>query len=167
MAKRELTFEQVRDGIILALNSAYPNTNVRSDRAPQSVNDGEFNVVLVTTRTPSHLMDAWLHSVTFDVVYYVDRSESAIDDMMRVATDLPLLLETITTPSGAKIHPVGSVEPTPMDDGTLHTVVRYDYHVIARRVRVDDQGHEISDTDLMRRLELHNIPKEDDKHGES
>ena len=160
MAKRELTFEQVRDGVILTLDSAYPNAKIRSERAPQSVNDGDFNVVLVSTRTPAHLMDVWLHSVTFDVIYYVDRGGSAIDDMMRVATDLPLLLETITTPSGAKLHPVGKPEPTPQEDGTLHTIVRYDYHVFARRVKVDDQGNEITDTDLMRRLHLH-LPKEE------
>lgn len=160
MAERELTFEQVRDGVILALDSAYPDAHIRSEQTPQSVNDGDFNVVLVAMRALSHLMDVWLHSVTFDVVYYVDRSESAIDDMMRVATDLPLLLETITTPSGAKLHPVGKPEPTPHNDGTLHTIVRYDYHVFARRVKVDDQGNEITDTDLMRQLHLH-LPKEE------
>lgn len=177
MAKREATFMQVRDGIIAALRRAYPDPNVhiRAERTHQNVKEGDFNIILVTTRTPSHLEDVWLHSVTFDVVYYAVRDASALDDMMRVATDLPLLLETITTPSGAKIHPAGSVEPTIMDDDTLHCIVRYDYHVIAKRVHVDEFGNEtpykpdgtLDDTELMRRLELHNIPKEDDKHGES
>ena len=46
MAERELTFEQVRDGVILALDSAYPDAHIRSEQTPQSVNDGDFNVVL-------------------------------------------------------------------------------------------------------------------------
>ncbi|MBQ6092994.1 MAG: hypothetical protein IJL00_04915 [Clostridia bacterium] len=171
MVAKELTFEQVRDGIIMALHRAYPDAAVHSDRTLQNVVEGAFNVVFLPPRTPAHLGDVWLHSVTFDVVYYAD-SNSITDDMMSVATDLPLLLETITTPSGVKLHPAGSVEPTPMDDDTLHTIVRYDYHVIAKRVRVDDgietpykPNGDLDDTELMRRLQLH-IPKEDD-NGES
>lgn len=172
MAAKELTFEQVRDGVIAALNGAYPGTHVRSDRTPQNVEDGDFNVMVVSTRTVGHLGDVWLNSVTFDVVYYAD-SDNATDDMLRVSTDLPLLLETIKTPSGVMLHPADRPEPTPHDDDTLHTVVRYEYHVIAKRVHVDDLGNEtpykpngkLDDTELMRRLHLH-IPKEDD-NGES
>lgn len=165
---RELTFTQVRDGIILALKRAYPNAVIRSDKTLQNVNDGEFNVVYVTSREPEKLGNYRLHNVTFDVIYYADQN-NATDDMLRVATDLPLLLETITTPSGAKVHPTGDIEPAPQDDGTLHTIVRYQYHVLAHRVHVDEQGNEtpcrpdgtLDDTDLMRQLHLH-LHREDE-----
>lgn len=174
MAKREATFEQVRDGIIAALNRAYPGVHVRSERTHQNAENGDFNVILISPRTLNNIGDVWQNSVTFDVVYYANRDASVIDDMMRVATDLPLLLETITTPSGVKLHPVSKPEPTPQDDDTLHTVVRYDYHVIAKRVHVDDLGNEtpykadgtLDDTELMRQLDLHFPAKENDD-GES
>ena len=61
---KELTFEQVRDGIIMALKHAYPDCNVRSDYTPQNVSDGDFNVIFVTSQTPEHVGDYWKHSVT-------------------------------------------------------------------------------------------------------
>lgn len=176
MAKREATFEQVRDGIVAALRRAYPNpkVHIRSERTHQNAENGDFNIILISPRTLTSMMDVWQNSVTFDVVYYADRDTSVIDDMMRVATDLPLLLETITTPSGVKLHPANKPEPTPQDDDTLHTIVRYDYHVIAKRVHVDEFGNEIpykadgtlDDTDLMRRLDLH-FPEKENDDGES
>jgi hypothetical protein len=144
---KELTFEQVRDGIIRALKHAYPDCDVRSDYTPQNVSDGDFNVLFVTSQTPEHVGDYWKHSVTFDVVYYCG-PKSITDDTMRVCTEVPLLLETITTPSGAKLHPV-SVEPATQDDKTVHIVVRYDYHVKAWLLENAD------DSELMMRLQLH------------
>lgn len=144
---KELTFEQVRDGIIMALKHFYPDCNVRSDYTPQNVSDGDFNIVFVTSGTHNHVGDYWTHSVTFDVVYYCD-SRSITDDTMRVCTEVPLILETITTPSGAMLHPV-SVEPTTQDDDTVHIVVRYEYQAKAWLIENED------DSDLMRRLQLH------------
>lgn len=156
MAK-DLSYTQVRDGIILALKRAYPDAVVRSDKTPQNVNNGEFNVIFVTARTPEHVGDFWLHSVTFDVVYYCDPN-SITDDMLRVCTDLPLLLETIKTPSGVMVHPADGIEPNPQDDDTVHTLVRYEYHVKAQRVR-DNRRYKpdgtLDDSEIMRRLELH------------
>lgn len=154
----ELTFSQVRDGIIMALNKAYPDAPIFSDTAPQDVKDGSFNVVFVSTREREKLRDYKVHSATFDVVYYADH-DNFTDDILRVSTDLPLLLETITTPSGAKAHPEGDISTVTQDDDTLHCVVTYTYRVIAKRVTIKD-GQELSDYDLMRRLILH-LPKED------
>ena len=156
----ELTFAQVRDGIIMSLHKAYPTAAIFSDTAPQDVVDGSFNVVLVDVREREKLGDYRTHRATFDVIYYADHS-NVTDDMLRVSTDLPLILETITTPSGAKVHPDGDVAPAPQDDDTLHCVVTYMYNVIAKRVKIDDEGHELSDYDLMRHLYLH-IPAEAD-----
>ena len=160
MAK-ELTFGQIRDGIIMSLHTSYPNAPIFSDTAPQDVVDGSFNVVLVSTREREKLTDYRKHSVTFDVVYYADH-DNVTDDMLRISTDLPLLLETITTPSGAKAHPEGEISPVPQDDETLHCFVTYTYNVIAKRVHYDDEGHEIFDTDLMRHLTIH-LPAEVDE----
>lgn len=166
--KRELTFEQVRDGIILALKKAYPNAAIRSDRTLQSVNDGDYNVIFITFSEPEKLMNIRKHTVTFDVIYYAERN-NVTDDLLRVSTDLPLLLETITTPSGAKVHPEGSVEPVIQDDDTLHCIVRYAYHVDARRVHVDgdestpyDIHGNPDDTELMRVLDLRLPPTEEE-----
>ena len=158
----ELTFSQVRDGIIMSLHKAYPTAAVFSDTAPQDVTDGSFNVILVSVREREKLSDYRLNSATFDVVYYADHS-NVTDDMLRVSTDLPLLLETITTPSGAKAHPE-ELTITPQDDDTLHCLVTYTYHVIAKRVHVDDDGNEVSDYDLMRHLIIH-LPAEEDENG--
>lgn len=155
----ELTFSQVRDGIIAALNAAYPDAPIFSDTAPQDVADGSFNVIFVNAREREKLKDYRTYSATFDVIYYADRN-NVTDDILRVSTDLPFLLETIKTPSGAKAHPEGDVETVLNDDETLHCVVTYTYRVIAKRVRIED-GHEVSDYDLMRRLYLY-LPAEVD-----
>ncbi len=169
MAEKELTLTQVRDGIILALKRGYPTAKVRSDRTPQNVNSGEFNVIFITAREPEKLMNHRKYTATFDVIYYAD-TENETDDMLRVCTDLPLLLETITTPSGAKVHPEDAIEPEMQDDGTVHCIVRFGYHVFARRVHVDDQGNEtpydihgeLDDTELMRVLDLRLPPNEEE-----
>ena len=155
----ELTFAQVRDGIIIALNAAYPDAPIFSDTAPQDVIDGSFNVVFVNAREREKLGTYRVHSATFDVVYYADHG-NVTDDVLRVSTDLPLLLETITAPSGAKAHPEGEIQPVLNDDDTLHCLVTYTYRVLAKRVTIED-GKELSDYDLMRRLYLY-LPAEVD-----
>ena len=159
MTERELTFTQVRDGIVSALKRAFPEANVFSERTLQCVNNGDFNVAYVVADEREQLGDRRMYAVTFDVIYYCN-SDSVTDDSIRVSQDLPLILGTIKTPSGAVVHVQNNVAPTPHDDDTLHTVVQYAYHVTAKRVTVDDEGREVTDTDLMRRLQLH-IPKED------
>ena len=159
MTERELTFTQVRDGIVSALKRAFPEANVFSERTLQGINNGDFNVAYVVADEREQLGDRRVYAVTFDVIYYCN-SDSVTDDSMRVSQDLPLILGTIKTPSGAVVHVQNNVAPTPHDDDTLHTVVQYAYHVTAKRVTVDDDGREVTETDLMRRLQLH-IPKED------
>ena len=121
---------------------------------------GKPGRITVNAREREKLYEYRTHSATFDVIYYADRN-NVTDDILRVSTDLPLLLETITTPSGAKAHPEGEINPVQQDDDTLHCVVTYTYQVNAKRVKVDDEGHELSDYDLMRHLYLH-IPAEAD-----
>ena len=126
-------------------------------------------VIFITAREPEKLMNHRKYTATFDVIYYAD-TENETDDMLRVCTDLPLLLETITTPSGAKVHPEDAIEPEMQDDGTVHCIVRFGYHVFARRVHVDDQGNEtpydihgeLDDTELMRVLDLRLPPNEEE-----
>ena len=161
MAK-ELTFTRVRDGIIMALHKAYPTAPVFSYTEDQDVTDGSFNVVFVNARGREKLGNFRTHLATFDVIYYADRN-NVTDDILRVSTDLPLLLETITAPSGAKAHPEGEIQPTKQDDDTLHCVVTYAYGVMAKRVTIED-GQELYDYDLMRRLILH-LPAEVEDNG--
>lgn len=164
MANKELTLIQVRDGIILSLKKAYPNAAIRSDRTLQSVKDGDFNVLFVAFGEPEKLGNIAKITATFDVVYYADR-DNVTDDLLRVSTDLPLLLETIKTPSGVKIHPDGMIEPSVQDDDSLHCLVRYAYRVDARRVTIDDEGHIVVDTDLMRILDLRMPPIQEGTYG--
>lgn len=155
----ELTFLQVLSGIGSALRKAYPDAAIFHETTLQSITAGSFNVIALEASQVEQLGSRRKNSVTFDVVYY-PLPQCPIEDCLRVATDLPLLLETITTPSGAKLHPI-SIDTNIVDD-VLHSTARFDYGVIARRVMVDDSGHEtdytqhgdLDNTEIMQKLEM-------------
>ncbi|MBR3552477.1 MAG: hypothetical protein IKN72_03705 [Clostridia bacterium] len=156
---QELTFRQVLDGVGTALRGAYPNAAIFRNRTLQSVTPGSFNVIPVSAEPLEQLGKRRRYLLTLDVIYYPDEAD-AVGDCLRVQTDLPLLLETITAPSGAKLHAGDLVMNTA--DNVLHCIAQFDYFVFAERVTVDDDGNEIGhtvhgdldDTDLMRILEM-------------
>lgn len=148
----ELTFNQVLSGITLALSKAFPKAQIFDKSTPQQVSPGDFNVIPVAIRKLEQLQRRQKFSATFDIIYYPIEEDEA-EDSLRVATDLPLILETITTRDGDKIHCIRDLELNIVDD-VLHCTAVYQFFVLAKRVTIDDDGNEISDTDLMRHLTL-------------
>ena len=130
MAK--LTFKNLSDGISLALSRAYPKANVFCKKALQQVSPGDFNVVPVSIIPLEKLNTLAKYKVLFDIIYF-PREGDECDDCLRVATDLPLILETIETPGGAKVHCINDITINIVDE-VLHCSATYQYVVFARRV---------------------------------
>lgn len=154
----ELTFNQVLSGITLALSKAFPSAQVFDRTTPQQVSPGDFNVIPVSIKKLEQLQRRQKLSATFDIIYY-PMEDDATEDSLRIGTDLPLILETIATPDGDKIHCIRDLDIN-FVDGVLHCIAVYQFFVFAKRVTIDDNGNEISDTDLMRHLTLRIPTKE-------
>ncbi len=134
----ELTFNNVLSGITLALSSAFPYAQVFGKAIPQQLSPGDFNVIPVSVRPVEKLGSRRKYNTVFDVIYYPLEDDES-EDCLRVATDLPLVLETITTPQGSKIHCVNDLEIN-IVDGVFHCLVHYSYFVFENRVTVNDDG---------------------------
>ena len=143
MAK--LTFKNLSDGISLALSRAYPKANVFCKKALQQVSPGDFNVVPVSIIPLEKLNTLVKYKVLFDIIYFPIEGDEC-DDCLRVATDLPLILETIETPGGAKVHCINDITINIVDE-VLHCSATYQYVVFAKRVpaKVDENGDPITD----------------------
>lgn len=145
MAK--LTFRNLSDGVSLALSKAFPKANVFCKKALQQVSPGDFNVVPVSIIQLEKLGTLVKYKVLFDIIYF-PHEENECDDCLRVATDLPLILETIETPDGAKVHCVNDITVNIVDE-VLHCSAAFQYVAFASRVpaKVDENGDPILDED--------------------
>ena len=147
----ELTFNHVLSAITLALSKAFPNAQVFDKTTPQQVSPGDFNVIPVSVKPMEKLNTRRKYNTVFDVIYYPLEDDES-EDCLRVATDLPLILETIKTPEGSKLHCVNDLEIT-IVDGVLHCLAHYSYFVFEKRVTVNDDGSIADENEKMYILE--------------
>ena len=143
MAK--LTFKDLSDGISLSISKAYPKANVFCRKALQQVSPGDFNIVPVSIIQLEKLNTLYKYKVLFDIIYF-PKEGNECEDCLKVATDLPLILETIETPDGAKVHCINDTTINIVDE-VLHCSAAYQYVAFAKRVpaKVDKDGNIIED----------------------
>lgn len=118
----EINFNQIFDGITLALHRAFPSVLVHGGTVNQDLHPGDFNVVPLAPSNTAQMGARVKRSITFDVIYYPsDKGGRA--ECLEEAHDLPGVLGTITTPNGDKVHSY-KVECN-IEDDALHCVVAY------------------------------------------
>ena len=122
----EIDFNQVFDGVSLALHRAFSTVRVHGGTVKQDLQPGDFNVLPISTSETSQISTRAQRSITFDVIYYPpdNGSREACLDMLH---ELPGVIGTITTPNGDKVHCLkfdGNIE-----DDALHCIVAYPHFV--------------------------------------
>lgn len=122
----EIDFNQVYDGVTLALHCAFPKARIHDGEVKQGLSDGDFNVLPITASHAERMgARAWRKS-TFDVIYYASRTGGRCE-CLRIADQIPQAIRTIQTPNGDKVHCL-SFE-TSIEDDVLHCLVSYPHFV--------------------------------------
>lgn len=122
----EISFNQIFDGVTLALHEAFPEAQIHGEIVRQGLEAGDFNVQLVSMSEAVQLGSRAERSITFDVIYF-PAGNDGIETCMDVLHRLPNVLSTITTPNGDKVHCLkldGS-----MKEDILHCIVSYPHFV--------------------------------------
>ena len=123
----EITFNNIFDGVSLALHRAYPApAQIHGRTVKQNLRPGDFNVLPISTNHAAQLGPRAKRSITFDVIYY-PTDEGGRAECLDKANALPEVLTTITTPNGDKVHCTG-FEYT-IEDDVLHCIVSYPHFV--------------------------------------
>lgn len=135
----QIDFNDVFDGLTLALHSFFAGAKIHSGNIEQNLNLGDFNVLPITTSHNSQMGSRAKESVLFDVIYYP--KSGGREECLRISRALINLLGSITTPNGNIIHCL-SFEADIKDD-VLHTIVGYPFFV-----------HTIEDKEKMETFEI-------------
>ena len=122
----EIDFNQIYDGVTLALHRAFPTVQVHGRTVKQDLHPGDFNVLPISTSETAQIGTRAQRGITFDVIYYPPDtgSREACLDMLH---ELPGVIGTITTPNGDKLHCLkfdGNIE-----EDALHCIVAYPHFV--------------------------------------
>ena len=129
-----IDFNQIFDGVSLALHGAFPDVQVHGRTVKQGLQPGDFNVVPVTTSEDAEMGTRARRGITFDVIFYPP-DEGAYESCLDVQHKLPDVLGTITTPNGDKLH-CTTFNCTYVDE-VLHCIVSYP-HFVYRPVDGDE-----------------------------
>ncbi len=124
MAK--IDFNQIYDGVTLALHRAFPDARIHGGTIKQGLKDGDFNVIPISVNHTSELMTRAKRKAVFDAIYYPSDSGGRAE-CLRIAHKLPDILGTIRTPNGDKVHCL-SFDMT-IEDDVLHCLVDYPHFV--------------------------------------
>lgn len=122
----ELNYNQIFDGVSLALHRAFPAVQVHGRTVKQDLHPGDFNVLPIAASSSAQMGSRERRGITFDVIYY-PTDAGAREECLQVANNLPGVIGTITTPNGDKVHCL-IFEPTITDD-VLHCIVSYPHFV--------------------------------------
>lgn len=122
----EINFNQVYDGVTLALHRAFPKARIHGGVIKQDLKDGDFNVLPITANHTEQMGTRAQHKPVFDVIYYPSRAGGRTESL-RVAHQLAYVLRTIQTPNGDKVHCL-TFDPT-IEDDALHCLVGYPHFV--------------------------------------
>ena len=122
----EISFNQIFDGVTLALHEAFPAAQIHGDIVRQGLKPGDFNVQLVSASEAGQFGSRAERNITFDVIFFPPENDG-LETCMDVIHRLPSVLSTITTPNGDKVHCLkldGS-----MKEDVLHCIVSYPHFV--------------------------------------
>ena len=124
MAK--INFNQIFDGITRALHQAFPEANIHGGVVEQDLQNGDFNVVPITTSHLEQMGKRAQNKPLFDVIYYPTDS-GGYTESLRVAHQLAFLLRSIKTPNGDTVHCLSF--DTTVEVDALHCTVSYPYFI--------------------------------------
>ena len=116
----EINFNQIYDGVTLALHRAFPNAHIHGGTVKQDLKDGDFNVLPITTNHTEQMGTRSQQKPVFDVIYYPSKAGGRTESL-RVAHQLAYVLRTIQTPNGDKVHCL--TFDTTIEDDALHCLV--------------------------------------------
>lgn len=122
----EISFNQVYDGVTLALHRAFPSARIHGGVVKQDLKDGDFNVLPITANHTEQMGARSQRKSVFDVIYYASKCGGR-GECLQVADVLPMVLRTIQTPNGDLVH-CSFFEITPEDD-VLHCMVVYTHFI--------------------------------------
>ncbi len=122
----EINFNQIYDGVTLALHRFYPKARIHGGEVKQDLCDGDFNVLPLTATHTEQMGKRLKRKPVFDVIYYAGKVGGRAE-CLQVANSLPQILNTIQTPDGDKVHCL-SFE-TNIEDDVLHCLVGYPHFV--------------------------------------
>lgn len=118
-----VSINSLRDGVIVALKSAYPSVKVYGEEIKQGLVGPCFFVKILTAEQDREVDRRYLRQHSFDVHYFSKTNE----DMHNVAEILYASLEYIS--ADGKLYR-GQRMRNEIVDGVLHFFVDYDFHVI-------------------------------------
>lgn len=121
-----VTVNDVRDGVIAALDSLYPDVNIHDEEIEQGLVEPRFFVKLLTGGHAQVLGRRYKRSHAFDVHYFSKTNE----DRHAVAEKLYKGLEHIPVAAGTVR---GIRMQHEIIDGVLHFFVDYDFHVMRQK----------------------------------
>lgn len=122
----EIDFNQIYDGVTLALHRFYPRAKIHGGEVKQDLHDGDFNVLPLTTSHTEQMGSRAKRKPVFDVIYYASRAGGRTE-CLQIANNLPQVLRIIQTPNGDKVHCL-SFETT-IEEDVLHCLVGYPHFV--------------------------------------
>lgn len=118
-----VTVNDVRDGVIAALRSAYPAVKIYGEKIKQGLVQPRFFVKILTAGHDREVDRRYKRVHSFDVHYFSETNE----DMHAVADSLYAKLEYINLNGGLYR---GSKMQHEIIDDVLHFFVDYDFHVM-------------------------------------
>lgn len=136
----EINYNQIYDGVTLALHRAFPKARIHGGTVKQDLRDGDYNVLPISTSHTAQMGTRAQRKALFDVIYYASNAGGRAECLQK-AHSLPGVLGTITTPGGDKLHCL-SFEHT-IEDNILHCIVGYPHFV-----------YEPTDADPMENLKI-------------
>ena len=132
----ELDYNQIFDGITLALHAAFPDKQIFGGTVRQGVQPGDLNVVPVNINETAQIGTRAQRTAIFDVIYYPPDAQSmeACLDMQHKITQA---LGTVTTPNGDKVH---CLRFSCTIEDVLHCTATYP-HFVYKAVATDKMEH--------------------------
>lgn len=127
----EINFNQIYDGITLALHHAYPTSCIHGGTVKQDLQDGDIAVLPITTNHTEQMGARAKQKPVFDVIYYPSRAGGRAESL-QIAQQLAYILRTVKTPNGDNVHCLSF--DTTIEDDALHCTVGYPYFVRTQTV---------------------------------
>lgn len=144
--ENKFSFRQVYDAVTRTIGNTYPKRSVYGKKVMQGLTEDSFNVIPISATDIKEMGDRIKRSVTFDCVYYSEN----YDELLSVADELPLILQSVEVASKRVIHGSLRTPTTEIEDGVVHCIVSYTFFGLQREVLSDgEEGL----TDLMYYLE--------------
>ncbi len=121
----ELDYNQIFDGVTLALHEAFPTKQIFGGIILQGLNPGDINVKPINTEETAQIGTRAARTITFDVIFYPP-DENRAEACLEMQHELARVLELITTPNGDQLH---CLRFSCSEQDALHFIVSYPHFV--------------------------------------